>query len=439
MTYEPAEEATVSVREEGTSKNPIRHRLRTDRSIADADRLTGMVACGRDFFHSFVSQTVRRRYRRPPIYLVDSWVTQALGLFMLRGGVVAPPADGLRPGADPLPNISGFGPVVRLFEAVEAVEEQLRGARFLSIPEVAGDLQASALRVLTDPASVAQLGRQCRAVEDLVGRALGVLGDDLLLRPHVNRAFGAELAARLHALLLAAEEVAHIRPPPVPGLSFEPGRGAGILFGSIKELDIEGPAILLAPRSIRDWAHKDLARHLRVGDVPHSGRADWFGARSDDELLFSLGIGNVLQHELTHAMLSLPNDPVQELGEKLAQQWSFYREHREFEEGLANFTAAVCSAVLLMKAREGIRGVDLPVLHRGKYAAMLPDYERLMKATYENYYADSTDVFFNAWRANNLDYGAFAGVVKMFATNFGGLNWLETFAGLQHGRILTGR
>lgn len=436
---EPADETVVGVREEGTSKNPIRLRLRTDRESADPDRLTGMVACGRDFFHSFVSQTVRRRYRRPPIYLVDSWLTEALGVFMMRGGAVPPDAETMRPGADAAPQIQGFGPVIRLFEAVEAVEDQLRGAQLLRLGEVSGDLQATAMRLLTDPAALDVLSRQCGAVDDLVRRAVGVLEGDLLLRPHTSRPYLDELARRLAALMDAASRVAKTQPMPIPGLSFEPGRGSGVLFGSIDELDIAGPAVLLAPRRIREWAEGDLRRHLRPRDIPPQGRAEWFGAKSDDDLLFAIGLSNVVQHELTHALLALPNDPVQDIGEMSEQRWDFYRRNAKFEEGLANFTAAICTAVSLMKARFEIRGVGLPPLHRGRYASALPDYERLMKATYEGYHAASTDVFFHAWRENKLDYGAFSGLVKMFATNFGGLNWHETYKGLQNGQIQTGR
>lgn len=81
MADEESEERIIEVRKEPLSKNPIRVRLDVDLPTLPVDVLTGMVSKGRDFFHSFISQTIRRRYQRPPIYLVDSWVIDALGLF----------------------------------------------------------------------------------------------------------------------------------------------------------------------------------------------------------------------------------------------------------------------------------------------------------------------------------------------------------------------
>lgn len=430
---------TAGVREEGTSKNPIRMRLRMDRDHADPDRLTGMVACGRDFFHSFISQTVRRRYRRPPIYLVDAWLIDALGVFMMRGGVKPPQADATRSGAEAAPQIEGFGEVLQLFEAVEAVEAHLKGAQLLVLEKIIGSLQENAIALLTDGTVLAKLQRQCKSVVDMVSRAMDVLETDFMIQPYANRRYVDELRQKIDTLLQAAAAVAQMKPVAIPALSFAPGRGSGVIFGSIKELDIEGPAILLAPRRIQGWAETKLGRHVRPQEIDPRWSAEWFGAKTHADVVFSFGLANVLQHEMTHAMLALPNDPVQELAEMHHQHWHFYETKPEFEEGLANFTGAVCSAMMLMKARFGIRGVDLPVLHTGKYGKVIAEYDRLLTASYEGYFDHATNVFFDAWHANNLDYGAFAGLVKMFATNFGGLNWDVTFKGLAKGQIGTGR
>lgn len=438
------DEQIATVREEGTSKNPIRIRLHADRERMNPDHLTGMVAKGRDFFHSFMAQTVRRRYRRSPIYLVDAWLPEVLGLFTREHGAGLPSPDSLRAGAEAFPAIEGFEPVVALFHAVEAVNEHLAGVRLLQVAEVAGDLEAAAVRLVATPRDnttpseqlwllgaspergpgarskeIDEIDRQCRAVEQLVDRAVSVLHDDEMLRPHVDLRFAKDLEKRLETLMDAARDVVRSEPPEIPGISFEPGRGSGVLFGSIKELDIEGPAVLLAPRSIRKWARETLDDYVRVHPISLQGRTEWFGARSDEDLLFSFALGNVLQHELTHAMLALPNDPGQDVVEMNGQRDAFYQKRPDFEEGLANFTAAVCSTMQMMKAQRDVRGANLPMLHKGVYHDLLGDYEGFMRATYQAYHTESTDVFLQAWRANKLDYRAFAGILHMYATNSG--------------------
>lgn len=142
---------------------------------------------------------------------------------------------------------------------------------------------------------------------------------------------------------------------------------------------------------------------------------------------------------MTHAMLALPNDPIGEPDESMAGRWDLYRRDQSFEEGLANATAAISTAIALLKARFGIRGRALPDLTSRKYAPAFDELRPLLFDTYAGYHAESTEVFMQAWEANKRDFGAFAGLAKLFATNFAGLDWGGTFEELKRGRIATGR
>ena len=120
------------------------------------------------------------------------------------------------------------------------------------------------------------------------------------------------------------------------------------------------------------------------------------------------------------------------------QRDAFYQKRPDFEEGLANFTAAVCSTMQMMKAQRDVRGANLPMLHKGVYHDLLGDYAGFMRATYQAYHTESTDVFLQAWRANKLDYRAFAGILPCMP-RIRGARLVQDLREAQEGRHRTSR
>ncbi len=110
-----------------------------------------------------------------------------------------------------------------------------------------------------------------------------------------------------------------------------------MIFEDIPELDIEAPAILLSPSAIAWWSSDTLRRPPVVTASP------WLGNARPDSARLALALGNVVQHELTHAMVALPSgaDPDRE---QIVHQWALYRDHPGIEEGMANFIAAIVTA-----------------------------------------------------------------------------------------------
>jgi hypothetical protein len=138
-------------------------------------------------------------------------------------------------------------------------------------------------------------------------------------------------------------------------------------------------------------------------------------------------------------MVGLPTDPVEDAARLFVQRWRFYDEHPEFEEGFCNATAAVSTGVTLLKAMFEIKGRGLPRLHEGRYAGAWDGMFDALKPTWRTYHGDATDIWLNAWDKNKRDFKAFSGVIGLYATNFGGFDWMQTFDAFQQGQISTGR
>lgn len=429
-------------RDEAASKNAVRNRMRIDRIDLPPDRLAGVVSCGRDFFHTFVNGTLGRRYKRPPIYLVDSWVISALGAFMARGNRRLP---GSRPGnngpfeVDVSADVPGLGPALALFRALHEVQELLRGVRLLRISAAADHLEAQCLGIIQGTGKVSDLAHEASQLGELVERATTALQRDLFVGPHVEPAVARDLGKAIRVLVGAAEAAARSPVPELPGTGFSPDRPAGVLFGSVRELDIEGPAILLAPARIIGWAGRFRGlEEVSRGIEPESMEA-WFGVRDAAQRAGAIGIVNVLHHEMTHAMVGLPTDPVEEANQLFVQRWRFYDKHPEFEEGFCDATAAVSTGITLLKAMFDIKGRGLPRLHEGRYADAWGQVFSALAPTYRDYHGPATDIWLNAWDKNKRDFKAFSGVIGLYATNFGGFDWMATFGAFQGGQISTGR
>ncbi len=422
-------------RDESMSKNPIRQRMGMDRLAIPPDRLTDLVARARDFFHSMVGQTLRRRYKRPPIYLVDGWVTQALGLFTT-GDIHRGPSRG----AGPRSGASPFQSVHAIFAALERVLESIAGIRVLDLQQDAQKLEHCCFQILQGQAGPAEIHGLGASVLNLVERALIVLSEDRALKGYVRDDFRRELLQALRALEGAAESFQRSGPPAMDLVSFHPERHSGVVFQSIPELDIEGPAILVSPSSILHWSRgmPRLPGWLLERQRSREGLATWFGLRHPEEAPFALALANVVQHELTHAMLALPNDPVEEEDALHHGHIRLYHELPQFEEGFANFIAALGVNTALLKAHFGIRGNQMPGLASNKYGPPFDELRPLFHWSYERYHEKATEQFLHAWECNGRNLKAFSGLAAVYATDVFKNDWEKTFEALAQGRVSTG-
>lgn len=419
------------LRDEGT-KNPIIFRMRINASQRDRDRDREIIALARDFYHSFIAKTIGRRYNRPPIYLVDDLVALVLGAFVQR----APRnlhqwADDRRMAqAQPMHHLGlfdrgDFGNVIRLFQALHAFLEQLQGARLLHVAAMADQLQEACTALVGQPAALPQFGQLVGIIQATVDRASATLLGDIHLANRVNPEFAVQTRQ------LGTELVARARqfvddPGTAPlGVSFDIDRGSGLLFEGIPELGIRAPAILLAPNAIARWSRS----------------AAWAGLRHSmsPEELETTALANVLFHEMTHAMLALATDPVQDQIAMDVQRISHYRTDQLLEEGIADFTANVISVygLLRFRHRHGPNR-DLPDLNDRRFTQDVQDLLAALWPTYENYSNPSTDRFFAAWRRNKYDFNAFAGMIHMYACNFGDMDWEQTQRDLTIGKVSIG-
>lgn len=417
----------MAVREEASSKNPIFVRLSTTIPHTRREWLVGRVTAARDFFHTFIAQSVRRRYQRVPIYLVDPWLPHILGLFTRRRGVRRPPPGEDRP-------TWWLEQMARLFQCYEALDGPLSAFELLDLDRPRGDLAYAIDTFAQGESQLKDLEDAVAAIERILTAAVAALGRDETVKPYALADIPREIARRIDALRQAARSFASTPPEQVPGLSFEPDRGAGLLFVDIHALDIRGPAILIAPATIKHWAAEHLAPHSLALQRREAGTPT---PNEVADEVFDVGLANVLFHELTHAMLALPNDLVGHAEETEQSRMDYFVRFPGFEEGLANCTAAICTATQVLKNRLGLVGNSLPALGSPRFEDEVAQLIPLMNATYTGYHQESTEVFMTAWHANKRDYGAFAGMLKMYATNFARLRWDETFEALGHGRIAT--
>ncbi|MFO0608846.1 MAG: hypothetical protein U0324_37110 [Polyangiales bacterium] len=397
--------------------------MQIDRLPIAIDELTEIIAIARRNFHSYIGQTVRRRYKRLPIYLVDQWVTDALGFFT---------RSGLHQRGNPPP---GFAHVANLFAALHAVLDLVAGARLLDLAREAEAIERAAIRGLEDPRHFDELGENLAVVRGVVFASRGALEREETIRPRVARHYFQAFAAACDALWRATDEYRRLGPPVIQGVSFDARRPGGLLLQSIKELDIEGPAVVIAPARVLDWAQGMPPPALDRADDEVLQR--WFGVRRRERLPAAVALANVLQHELTHAMVALPNDPTDDEKALAAVQGDLDRRTPAFEEGMANFVAGLVTTHALMKARLRVRGNDVVPLSTLRYPEAFEASEPVLRWTYAGYHREATDDWFHAWEANGRDFKAFSGLLAMFATHPGANDWGRTRQELATGVITT--
>lgn len=419
-------EDDVSVgRDESLSRNPIRHRMVMDRLSMAPDDLTEIVARGRDFFHSYIGQTIRRRYKRPPIYLVDGWVTDALGYFTTQRERFA--------------GTKSFSYVHDLFSALGDLVALLDGARVLDLGRTGESLRADCVRLLEEPAHFERIDKGLGWIEDTFREVRRTLESSVELSSLVSGAYFERLTNASGRLRRAAHAYLRFGPPEIAGVSFGRARNGGVLMQGIPELDIEGPAVVIAPTNIKRWSESMTSEHWVQFQGKREPFQTWLGARHMEHVPFAVAMANVVQHEMTHAMLRLANDPNDEEFVLADRQDQLYAAAPMIEEGMANFVAGLMTANTLLKVRYAIRGSQMPVLTSPKYGPAFDQVRPLIGWTYEGYHREATDAYFKAWQNNGRNFKAFAGMAALFATDTAANDWKRTFDALSGGTIATSR
>jgi hypothetical protein len=436
----PGAERRLS-REEGLTKNPIRDRMLLDRAPVARDELHEIVARARDFFHSFIGQTVHRSHKRATIYLVDDWVTDALGYFTRAGGAALDAAEGhggahFTEGAFVGSTGSAFAGVIQIFTALRAYRESLRGLSVIWMPgfedavvKACSDVLAQKAHPEIDDAQTRLLAALAAGEAD-AATLRSLLSQSVQLQARVNVPFFEGFTASTADLRRAVEDFLHGATPVLSGVSFDAGGVSGLLLEDIPELDIQAPAIVLAPARIARWSEgAPLGRSMKLDP------ALWYGARGADSLGFAVALGNVLQHEMTHAMLRLPkdNDDRSCAGSQDLQ----YRRSPGFEEGIANFVACLTTLATLVKSRTGVKGAAMPDLNTRAHKALYAEFGDLIAWTYADYHDRETKAFLGAWEKMEHDVRAFGGLLAMFATRHRAINWEHTLHQLADGSITT--
>lgn len=429
------------LRDEGLSKNPIRDRMALDEIPVSRDELHDMVARARDVFHSYIAHTVHRAYKRPPIYLVDGWVTHALGLFTRAKGAVTidPRRPGAQGGSHTLENgpPGAFAGIYALYRSLNQLRREFHGLSVIKMSDTEARIVEGCAALLARKASFPDDTSVPRELFDLLdavkadAHALrSLLEQNVQLHGRVNDEFFARLSGSVDALGKAVSIFAREPAPQLHGMSFDPSRFGGLLLEDIPDLDIQAPAILLAPSRIAGWsegAPMDSAAKID-GSL-------WFGARSPDHLAFAIGISNVLQHELTHAMLRLPNDaPDDEYAQ--SQDWQYARD-RGFEEGIANYVATLTTASSLLKSQREIRGTPPLNMNSATNRKIFDAQRPLLYWTFAHYHEAETREFLEAWDSSSRDFRAFSGMLAMFATQHGNTDWDQSRQALQQLHVAT--
>lgn len=442
MADDSATQDRAITRDEGLAKNPIRNRMVVDRvsvgsGYASVDDVLDVVSRARDVFHSFVGQTLHRSYKRVPIYLVDGWIVKALGYFTSVGGRPGERGGVATGTADTAGSASAFASIHALYTELDRFSRSAEGLSVLKVIGLVGylkqecdDLLERKARGRSETASLELLVGVLRSFLSDAQRIREMLSRDDHFKGQVNHEFFEELKARHDALLLAIENFVEGPVPHLAGVSFNASGRGGLLFDDIPELEIKAPAVVLAPHNIAIWAegmpyHPSLSADLST----------WFGCSRRDLAPFAIGMSNVLQHELTHAMLRVPNDAPDE-GYRLSQDRQ-YTQDPGFEEGLANFVASIATARSLIKSHHGTRGPEAIDMDSSRNRKAFATWRDVIEWTYADYFRERTDPFMQTWERNARDLRAFSGMVAMFATRHGEMNWDQAARALESGVIAT--
>lgn len=416
------------------TKNAIYSRLQVDRHDLPFESLDSIVAAARDQFHSYVAKTVKCNYKRPAIYLVDSWVTKALGLFLAAGDLRV--LQDLITGSEeatPSRRMTDFGPIYEVLRSVADYEERLHGLRILDVRAEFSRLWEAVLGWLSGEGSpgvcATALDRVTRPVE-LLWRAL--VADENNLGAHAN---GEWYEALEQSEARARKNFSKALPRKPKGLirGFGEGRNGGIVFQDIPELDIRAPAVLVSPLSILRWSERHPLPEIRPVE-------QWIGIRDPKLVRFALALGNVVQHELTHVLLGLSNDPrPKDDMSQVQHHWDLYERMPHLEEGIANFLANLVTLNTMGLVAKEVRNHQIVDYRSRNHLQMLRHWSPYLEAVTGAYYPTETSCLLKAWEQTGMSFGDFGGVLNAYATHIKDSRWERFYEHLGAGRIVVER
>lgn len=164
----------------------------------------------------------------------------------------------------------------------------------------------------------------------------------------------------------------------------------------------------------------------------------WLGTRDHKMVGFSLALGNVVQHELTHVLLGLSNDPnPRDVMAQVREQWSQYERMPGVEEGICNFVANLVTLNTVSLAEKGVRNHQ--VVSYRKSPECIQKYRRLLDALTGNYFSSETGCLWSAWERTGMSFGDFGGVLNAYATHIKDNNWDGFYEHLGESRIVVER
>lgn len=396
-------------------------------------QLTEVIQAACQTFHRVVGASLGSKYQRVPVYLVDDWVTDALGVFSERSQILAHTdhrligADEVSKGAE----IEGFGVFVELFDALREIESLLGQAKLLDLAFQLDRVALACMDFVAGKGEAEEAFARLGGPLGVVKRSLDLLGHDPAVSPYLSGWYPVEVDAAVRRLGTIIEKCKGAKVGGVPGVSFEQGRRSGLLLANIPELGIDGPAILVAPGRIATWTEGWPAFEIRASRSGPGGQRLRVGGWRDSSDAFLVAVGNVVQHELTHAMLRVRTDHSANRAAVARAQDQLYRDIPDLEEGIANFVAYICTATSLIEMLgDRKRGRD-------EMAWMFDELHEAVRSLHADYHEQATDDLLCAWRGHRCNLGAFAGFISLFATDTAVVNWPLAFSRLPRGEIST--
>lgn len=444
-------------RDQGTTRNPVVSRMSAATSAAWCDAVSTQVAQARDRFHTLVRGALTHGYKRPPIYLVDDWLVDVLGAFV--SGGTAPVGPGGRSGRgsskEPDPWLHAL---MRLFGHLQPVVDALSRAWLLELRKDAAAIEEAAVGLAV--ATVRDDGvdeafsalREALAVaRDVPETALRALERESEVAPRLRRQVVSALRQRVDAATHAAERLARLRPRrAVQQVGVVPGHPGGLLGEGLEALNIEAPAVILAPRRIERWSrtlaqevpslHEAIVREERQAGRREREPSLW-RQPAQLSLAFRLALTNVTAHELTHVLVRLPSVSGRAVTREADEaRDALYRHDPGVEEGAANFLGGLATLHEVGELLDAHAGY--PVEGRAGRARRGADWQRLwhqhqdlVEATVGDYHRGASLAWLKGWQGTERELSALAGVFNVLALNPSATDWGRTMGELEEGIV----
>jgi hypothetical protein len=290
---------------------------------------------------------------------------------------------------------------------------------------------AVALPTLAEPgarrAASADLFALVQEIVDAGRRLYDRLDADKLLGPRVQRRWLEDIV-RLSRTIEGTLETFTLSHPTAAIRGFGSSRHSGLIYEDIPSLDIRAPAVLLSPAAILRWSRDDLPA------APVERPNSWLGNTQAKDARFALAIGNVVQHELLHVLVSMPSAGMEPDAAQFRHQWKLYCDAPEVEEGMANFVAAVVTANSIALVRSEVRHHQVVDFRKAQEAWMLAG--PFVHALHGKYYQGATEAYLGTWVRRDHSMGDFGGALHAFSTHLKHTHWGRFLEALHEGKIL---